>query len=226
MASWEPEGPRVGLVGPPAFLSRAREVLRERSGVVLESPTVTDLVDAGRREHVPAAVVAVSCSASLTEQVATLRSFDGDRPRCVLVVPSARGMALRRLLQAGVDGVILEPDLERALEVSLEAAMAGQLAVPRSLYGEFTRAPLSSREKQVLSLVVLGFSNAEIAGKLWLTESTVKSHLSSAFAKLGVRSRNEATSLILDADAGLGTGILTITGSETRRGARSGTANR
>lgn len=222
MTSWESDDCPVGLVGPPAFLSRARAALRERTPVVLESSTLAELVDADRGAHPPVAVAAVSCSASLAEQVAVIRSFEGHRPRCVLVVPSARGVAMRRLLQAGVDGVVLEADLERALAVSLEAAAAGQLALPRSLDGELTRAPLSSREKQVLSLVVLGFRNAEIAAKLWLTESTVKSHLSSAFAKLGVRSRNEATSLILDADSGLGTGILTITGSETRRRARAG----
>jgi DNA-binding NarL/FixJ family response regulator len=113
--------------------------------------------------------------------------------------------------------VVLEQDLEHVLQVTVEAAAAGQLALPRALYGELTRSPLSSREKQVLSLVVLGLSNAAIAAKLWLTESTVKSHLSSAFAKLGVRSRNEATSLILDPNTGLGTGILSITDGAARR---------
>ena len=56
----------------------------------------------------------------------------------------------------------------------------------------------------------MGFSNAEIARKLFVTEATVKSHLSSSFAKLGVRSRAEATARILDPEHGLGTGILAI----------------
>jgi DNA-binding NarL/FixJ family response regulator len=59
-------------------------------------------------------------------------------------------------------------------------------------------------------MVVLGLTNGEIAHKLRLSESTVKSHLSSSFTKLGVRSRGEAASLILDPAAGLGTGILVI----------------
>ena len=74
---------------------------------------------------------------------------------------------------------------------------------------------LSTREKQVLGMVVLGFTNGEIARQLHLAESTIKSHLSSSFTKLGVRSRNEAAELI-DADGGLGTGILAISGAEGR----------
>jgi DNA-binding NarL/FixJ family response regulator len=70
---------------------------------------------------------------------------------------------------------------------------------------------LSMREKQVLGMLVMGFTNAEIAAKMFLAESTVKSHLSSAYTKLGVRSRKDAASMILDPVAGLGPGILTIT---------------
>ena len=66
------------------------------------------------------------------------------------------------------------------------------------------------REKQILGLVVMGMTNAQIASKLFLAESTVKSHLSSSFTKLGVASRNEAVGLILDPTRGQGLGILTI----------------
>ena len=66
--------------------------------------------------------------------------------------------------------------------------------------------------EQVLGLVVMGYMNGQIAQQLFLAESTVKSHLSSAFAKLGVRSRNEAVELIVDPEQGLGTGILALGG--------------
>ncbi len=55
----------------------------------------------------------------------------------------------------------------------------------------------------------MGMTNAAIAGQLYLAESTVKSHLSSAFAKLGVASRSEAATVILDPRSA-GLGILTI----------------
>ncbi len=56
----------------------------------------------------------------------------------------------------------------------------------------------------------MGYMNGQIAQQLFLAESTVKSHLSSAFRKLGVRSRNEAVNLILDPERGLGMGILAL----------------
>jgi len=66
------------------------------------------------------------------------------------------------------------------------------------------------REKQVLGLVVMGYMNCQIAERLFLAQSTVKSHLSSAFGKLGVRSRNEAADLILNHERGLGLGVLAL----------------
>ena len=54
------------------------------------------------------------------------------------------------------------------------------------------RHGLSPREEEVLNLLAMGLSNASIAGRLGLTEKTVKNHLNHVFAKLGVRNRTEA----------------------------------
>jgi DNA-binding CsgD family transcriptional regulator len=51
---------------------------------------------------------------------------------------------------------------------------------------------LSHREREILALAVTGSANREIAARLYLTESTVKTHLSWAFRRLGVHSRREA----------------------------------
>ena len=100
----------------------------------------------------------------------------------------------------------LGPELE-----SFEAAFAefcgteyaagvgsGQAVVPRALRASVQRPTLSHRERQVLTLVCEGLTNSQIAEQLFLSESTVKSHLSSAFAKIGVRSRREAAALFIE----------------------------
>jgi DNA-binding NarL/FixJ family response regulator len=121
---------------------------------------------------------------------------------------------LRKALRAGAAGLLAEDDIAVALGATALAVAAGQLVVPATLLHQLTPRPLSHREKQVLGLVVMGFTNRQIADKLYLAESTVKTHLSSAFSKLHARSRSEATALILDPDEGYGLGILSIAGAQ------------
>lgn len=131
----------------------------------------------------------------------------------VAVVGKPTVETVRALLDAGADGVVPAAAVETQLGPAMAAVRAGLVAAPGGTLRQATERPaLTPREKQALGMVVLGFSNAEIARKLYVAESTVKSHLSSAFAKLGVRTRSEAAALILDRSQGLGTGILAIVG--------------
>jgi two-component system response regulator DesR len=148
--------------------------------------------------------------AAALEQARTIRRTFPDA-RIVAVTPLATLRGFRELVSAGADALVLADDTDRALGLAVSSACEGQLSFPLSLRRAFAKPVLSTREKQVLGLVVLGLTNGEIAQKLHLSQNTVKTHLSSSFAKLGVRSRSEATALILDPEAGLGTGILTIT---------------
>jgi DNA-binding NarL/FixJ family response regulator len=134
----------------------------------------------------------------------------------VLVVENASAAEVRRALQAGARAIVSAASLEEALIPSVRAALAGQIVIPAVTGARGAPALLTVREKQVLALVVMGMSNAEIASKLFLAESTVKSHLSSAFAKLGVSSRSEAAGVILDPESGTGLGILTIPTEQQR----------
>ncbi|HEY1775382.1 MAG TPA: LuxR C-terminal-related transcriptional regulator [Solirubrobacteraceae bacterium] len=126
-------------------------------------------------------------------------------------LPSVRGA---RAVAARLEGSVLQSDLEHALVPTLLAVAAGCCVVPRTVRQLVDRPPLSPRERQILAMVVLDYSNGEIARKLFVTESAVKNHLSSAFAKLGVTSRNAAAELILDGESGLGPGILRISPEE------------
>jgi DNA-binding NarL/FixJ family response regulator len=108
--------------------------------------------------------------------------------------------------------VVLADNLDQGLVPCLQAVQNGQICVPREQWRQIEPPVLSAREKQILGLVVMGYMNGQIAEQLFVAESTVKSHLSSAFGKLGVRSRNEAVNLILDPERGLGMGILALGG--------------
>ncbi|OAI39367.1 hypothetical protein AYO39_02970 [Actinobacteria bacterium SCGC AG-212-D09] len=134
------------------------------------------------------------------------------RPATAIVIVSGGGTAsVRKALRAGVDGFVAEPENERALRGTLAAVLAGQISVPRSIRERIVWTVFSLREKQVLQLVAAGLTNAEIADRLFLSESTIKSHLSSSFRKLGVSSRAEAAAVVLDPDTGLVIGQPTAT---------------
>ena len=158
-------------------------------------------------------VVVVLCGRGITERDHHMRRMRRGMPQTaiVAVMPEDSRRGVRRALEAGADGVVFDTTIESALPVTVRSVLAGQTVVPAAGRLELDRPTLSTREKQVLSMVVAGMSNKAIAAELFLAESTVKCHLSSAFSKLGVRSRNEAADLILHSGGDSGGGVLATT---------------
>jgi len=101
-------------------------------------------------------------------------------------------------IEAGACGYILKDTPPVELLAAVRSAAAGESvlspAVASKLMTRVRRADttLSPREIEVLRLVADGSSNREIAKELFLSETTVKSHLVHIYAKLGVRSRTSA----------------------------------
>jgi DNA-binding NarL/FixJ family response regulator len=122
----------------------------------------------------------------------------------IVVVASMSTSGLHKSLEAGAAGLVLDTEIETALCGTIRAVCAGQIVVPQQFRRNAVRAPLSHREKETLALMATGLTNRQIAAQLFLAESTVKTHLTSVFAKLGVGSRSEATALALDPDEKLG----------------------
>jgi DNA-binding NarL/FixJ family response regulator len=152
-----------------------------------------------------AIVVAPPDGPSIAAEIRALRRELRDVP-IVALIPTADEGECRRAISAGADGAVLDRDLDDALVATVRAAAAGQISFPDGLQGAADEPSLTPRERQVLGSVVTGRTNAQIAQELGLAESTVKSHLSSAFAKLGVASRAEAAALIRDQVNGPGHG--------------------
>ena len=155
----------------------------------------------------------------ITARDETLGRLRAAHPQAGLVVVGPRDSAgsVRAALEAGADGFVFEGQLDAALVPTLHAVLAGQVSVPAIHRREVGTPAFTAREKQVLSMVVMGLSNKEIGARLFLADSTVKSHLSSIFTKLGVRSRHEAAALILDPASKLGLGILGLSPDVRRR---------
>ena len=186
-------------------MHRVSDILaRDGLAVSIEDGGQGDLAVEGL-QRVPDVVVIAGSAANVHQVWTTVARLRRRLPttRTVVIVPSVASHDVRRMVEAGADGLVLERRMDSTLAIAVRAACVGQVCTPR-LTNHLVEAPaLSYREKQILSLAISGLSNSEIAGRLYLAESTVKSHLSSAFRRLGVRSRREAAAFILGADESL-----------------------
>ena len=122
----------------------------------------------------------------------------------VLVFASAPDLPLARAaLRAGASGLLHSGMSSEQLLRAVSVAIGGEVVLPRKLLHQWIeeqRPPdlsvLSARQREILELVVEGLSNAEIARRLYLSESTIKQHLRAAYKALGVRTRKEAAGLL------------------------------
>ena len=144
---------------------------------------------------------------SLAERLEFYRELSPDAPPVVVFGLQLDLPLARDALRAGASGFVhaeMTPDqVVRAVAV----ASKGELVAPRELLryvlmedqsGDLTA--LSARQREILGYVVEGLSNAEIGKRLYLSESTIKQHLRSAYKLLEVSNRTEAANLFRRGD--------------------------
>jgi DNA-binding NarL/FixJ family response regulator len=186
--------------------------LRPRILAALEAD---DLSVLGNCTDATASLRVVAADLSQPGSLRRLRAMLGERSEPVVVIsPTCGTLGARRAVRAGADSLVLEHELEHALAPAVRAVAAGLSVLPAVLRDGIDRLTFSHREREVLRLAIEGHTNGEIAASLFLAESTVKSHLSAAYRKLGASGRKDAASLILDPDEGL---VDLILGRETPR---------
>ena len=214
-------GTAVALIAGAGPRERIGAVLEEQGWELTAFEDVEALLDEhGADESHEVSLVALwieDASAGAAQPVELLQRGI-EHAQIVVICPEIQRWEVRAVLAGGAGGVVLERELAGTLGPCLHAVRVGQVCVPRQQWRQIAPPALSAREKQILGLVVMGYMNSQIAERLFLAESTVKSHLSSAFGKLGVRSRNEAVNLILDSERGFGMGILTLGGEPLEAG--------
>jgi DNA-binding NarL/FixJ family response regulator len=119
-------------------------------------------------------------------------------PQIKIVVLSAYSSPeqVQAALARGADGYIVKTIGETDLAAAIRAAVEGTafFAVSAPMPSEFARAAgLTERELTIVKAVARGLPNQGIAKELWVTEQTVKFHLTNIYRKLGVANRTEAT---------------------------------
>jgi DNA-binding NarL/FixJ family response regulator len=109
------------------------------------------------------------------------------------------GLACAALKQ-GADGFVHAQMHPSQVLRAVEVVQRGELAAPRELLRYYLLSEnenqkiggLSIRQQEILEMVVEGLSNAQIAGRLYLSESTIKQHLRAVYKVLGVHNRTQA----------------------------------
>ncbi|HLH53570.1 MAG TPA: response regulator transcription factor [Verrucomicrobiae bacterium] len=116
-------------------------------------------------------------------RIVVLTTFDSDNE-------------IARAIKAGAKGYLLKDARREELLDCIRKVNGGQTCLPTALAAKLAESmssePLTGRELDVLNLLAGGKSNKEIGTQLFITETTVKSHLRSIFSKLNVLSRTEA----------------------------------
>jgi len=127
--------------------------------------------------------------------------------RVVMLTVSEDEQDLATAVRAGADGYLLKDLLPETLFQQLRGLASGEAPISRAMTGKLFRqlahqsrpavqpaalTVLSARECDVLALIVHGYSNQEIGEELGIARNTVKNHLRSILAKLGVKNRAQA----------------------------------
>jgi DNA-binding NarL/FixJ family response regulator len=127
-----------------------------------------------------------------------LRAIRRDDPgaRCVVLTTYEGDEDIHQALAAGASGYLIKAMSNDTLVDALRRVHAGNRFLPapvaESLSARTPNSDLSPREREVLSLIVHGKSNKDIATSLHITEATVKCHVSVILERLGVTDRTQA----------------------------------
>ena len=167
-------------------------------------PDISVVAEVARGEEVvPAAVRAEPDVALLDidmpglDGIAAAAALRAELPRCrsLILTTFGRPGFLRRAIEAGAAGFVLKDAPPEQLALAIRRTVAGERVVDPGLAAAALSeglSPLTERERQVLAATDRGADIPQIARTLFLSNGTVRNHLSSAIQKLGARNRAEA----------------------------------
>ncbi len=212
---------RVALVDDQALVRSGFRMILEGQAdmeVVAEAADGAEAVEVAARERPDVILMDVRMprmdGIDATRRIAEM---DGVGSRVLILTTYDLDEYVFRGLRAGASGFLLKDvapeELVRAIRLVAEGESLLSPSVTRRLIEEFVRTPeraaaaparleaLTEREREILALIAHGLTNAEIAGRLFLSIATVKTHVNHVFTKLGVRDRAQA--VVLAYESGL-----------------------
>ncbi len=135
-----------------------------------------------------------------TEAISRIRNEFPDA-KIIVLSTYAGDVQVLRAIKAGARGYIVKGHVHRELLEAIRSVHAGHKRIPPEIAAELAEHAgddaLSSREIEVLRLIAAGNANKQIADKLAIEETTVKSHISSILSKLGANDRAHAVNIAL-----------------------------
>jgi DNA-binding NarL/FixJ family response regulator len=201
------------LVADDQSMIRAgfRMLLKDEEGieVVAEAEDGAEAVEKAARFH-PTVVLMDIRMPKLDGLEATRRILAADAAARILILTTFDlDEYIYEALRAGASGFVLKDDPPEQLIAAIRTVAAGDAllsaTVTRRVIKQFTEIPrhdvptavdeLTDRERDVFRLIAKGLSNGEIGRELFISDTTVKTHVTRVFQKLGVRDRVQAVVL-------------------------------
>lgn len=188
----------------PLIVGAIRSGLRDNAAFQLLGYVDPRRATAARIIEAGAEVVLVDEGDESELAIALIRGLREQDEEIKIIVLTLRmeGEWLERAFEAGASGAMSKALHPAALATLVREAVSGHIVHPLPRLRSVNRAriepatdhaSLTGRELEILRLVASGATNAEVAGKLWITQQTVKFHVSNVYRKLDVGNRTAAS---------------------------------
>jgi two-component system response regulator DesR len=169
--------------------------MEEDFSVVASVGRGDEVADAARRTQPDVALLDVEMPGLDGLAAAALLAQHAPGCRTLILTTFGRPGYLRRAIESGAAGFVVKDSPVDDLAVAIRRVAAGERVIDPALAAATIahgRSPLTQRERDVLVAARSGTTVADMAGRLFLSEGTVRNHLSAVIAKTGAKNRFDA----------------------------------